>query len=124
MNDNFVSKPYGYLRLKDAKFFYEVDANDERILQMGFVPLYDHSIQPVQPAIAQDAFNAKSFGILWSNYCDKKMEIEDLKSVNEQLLEALRKVTEVNCDTPVKTYQEMERIAKAAIEAANGVKND
>lgn len=35
-----------------------------------------------------------------------------------QLVEALEKITQVDAGSPVKTYQEMEDIAKAALEAA------
>lgn len=39
-------KPYGYLRLKDAKFFHEVELNDERLLQLGFLPMYTKDQKP------------------------------------------------------------------------------
>lgn len=53
MNENkqtepVAGKPYGYLRLKDAKFFHDVEMNDQRILQMGYLPLYDRPA----PAVA------------------------------------------------------------------------
>lgn len=37
-----------------------------------------------------EQFNVQSFGSLWLSYCDKKMEVEDLREVNTQLLEALK----------------------------------
>lgn len=56
---------------------------------------YTHPPQPVQPADTPEEFNAQSFFSLWSSYCDKKMETEDLKAINEHLLEALKHAQKV-----------------------------
>lgn len=102
-----AKKPRGYLRLKDSKFFYEVEANDERILQMGFVPLYDRPA----PAVAVKCP---------SDVCEFEIQNEALQKVNAQLLEALKELMYARTD-------KAEGMADAAIaqaEAAKGVRNE
>ena len=45
-------------------------------------------------------------------------ELEKLKQEKAELLAALKKITKVNETNPVLVYQEMERIARAAIAKA------
>lgn len=48
-------------------------------------------------------------------------EYTSMKSKAQSYREALKEITEVNGDTPVKTYQEMEAIAKQALKKDDGV---
>lgn len=47
-------------------------------------------------------------------------EVDRLREVNAELLEALKKITLVQNENPVITYQAMEDISRAAIAKAEG----